>query len=138
MDPRSIICEAGRWQPSTEMSACSEGLCSINTFGGLWTSTGYLGFKRNTSSVSGSTPRSVPANDLRLDVRLKKEIVTVQSMGHGGPEMHRLATKKQLEHKGVAPSGRASLPQSVTKNAEAHQRAVTQCITLNRWDAFEG
>ena len=73
------------------MSACSYGLCSINTFGGLLTSTGYLGFKRNT----------YPYLDQRkqLDVRLKKEIVTVQSMGHGGPELHRLATKKELDRR---------------------------------------
>ena len=48
LDIRPTICEAGRQPSSTEMSACSYGLCSINTFGGLWTSNGYLGFKRNT------------------------------------------------------------------------------------------
>ena len=97
LDRRPTICKAGRQQSSTEMSARSDGLCS--TFDGLCTSTGYLGFKRNTSSVSGSTPRSVTANDLRLDVRLKKEIVTVQSMGHGDPEPPRLATKKELDRR---------------------------------------
>ena len=99
LDIRPTIGKAGRQQSSTEMSARSDGLCSINTFDGLCTSTGYFGFKRNTSSVSGSTPRSVTANDLRLDVRLKKEIVTVQSMGTEIPEPHRLAKPKELDRR---------------------------------------
>ena len=85
------------------MSACSYGLCSINTFGGLLTSTGYLGFKRNTypyldqRRVTFRLP--IYEHTKQLDVRLKKEIVTVQSMGHGGPELHRLATKKELDRR---------------------------------------
>ena len=61
-------------------------------------------FQAQHVSVSGLTPRSVTANDLRLDVPLKKEIVTVQSMGTEIPEPHRLVLRIKLQRQLFTPS----------------------------------